>query len=138
VGLASVASVAHFLGPGRHAFNNPVFSFVGFRSASEPHMELHSKHRLFVQRGQVALALCDVEPLILEPGLHSFNNSRFSYHGTFPATAPYLHVGSMHRIFCPAGSVALIIDNGVGCIEEATGVHIYSSATFEFAGLKSR
>ena len=29
VGLASVASVAHFLGPGRHAFNNNVFSFIG-------------------------------------------------------------------------------------------------------------
>jgi regulator of protease activity HflC (stomatin/prohibitin superfamily) len=136
VGLASVASVAHFLGPGRHAFNNPVFSFVGFKAATDPHVVLHSKHRIYVPRGQLALATLDVEPLMLQPGVHNYDSPRFTFLRLAAATEPYLAVGSKHRLFLPAGSVALVIDDGRGAIVEEAGVSEYNSPTFEFKGMR--
>ena len=134
VGLAAVASVAHFLGPGRHAFNNASFSFFGFKDATDPHISLHSKHRIYVPRGRLALVMLDVEPLMLEPGLHNFDAPRFLFKEMALATAPYLFVGSMHRLFVPAGAIAQVIDGGVGQLLETPGVHIFNSATFEFKG----
>jgi len=136
VGLAAVASVAHFLGPGRHAFNNATFSFFGFKNATDPHISLHSKHRIYVPRGRLALVLLDVEPLMLESGLHNFDAPRFVFKQMAEATEPYLFVGSMHRIFVAAGQIALVVDGGVGSLVEEPGVHIFNSATFEFKGTK--
>jgi hypothetical protein len=112
------------------------FTFVGFRAASLPHIELHSKHRIYVPRGQLALALRDVEPLMLEPGLHNVDCPRFTFVGLRSATEPYLNVGSMHRVFVAAGSVALVLNEGVGEILEETGVRTFDSALFEFKGLR--
>ena len=134
VGLAAVASVAHFLGPGRHAFNNATFSFFGFKDATVPHISLHSKHRIYVPRGRLALVLLDVEPLMLEPGLHNFDAPRFLFKEMALATTPYLFVGSMHRIFIPAGSIAQVINGGVGQLIDSPGVQLFNSPTFEFKG----
>ena len=41
-----MANVAHFLGPGRHVFNTPAFTFKGFKNASTDYVNLHSKHRV--------------------------------------------------------------------------------------------
>ena len=95
---------------------------------------MHSKHRIYVPRGRLALVLLDVEPLMLEPGLHNFDAPRFLFKEMALATAPYLFIGSMHRIFIPAGAIAQIIDGGVGQLIETPGVQVFNSATFEFKG----
>ena len=44
----------------------------------------------------------------------------------------YLNVGSLHRLFVSSGSVALVINDGVGAIIDQSGETIFNSATFEY------
>ena len=40
-----VGPTAHFLEPGRHIINNPMFSFMGFRQSTDEIISVGSKHR---------------------------------------------------------------------------------------------
>ena len=132
VGLCSVANTAHFLGPGRHVFNTPAFTFRGVVSAITDYITLHSKHRVFVPNGKLALISVEGSPQILEPGLHNFDASRFYWGGLQDATAPYLAVGSLHRLFVTAGRVACYTLAGVGTVLSEPGVRLIDSPTFLF------
>ena len=79
VGLCSVGPIAHFLGPGSHLYNNPVFAFVGLWSASEPYISLYSKHRIYVPRGQVADVTVKEEEMTLKQGVHNFDTEHLIY-----------------------------------------------------------
>jgi len=132
VGLCSVANTAHFLGPGRHVFNTPAFTFRGVVSAATDYISLHSKHRAFVPNGKLALVSVEGSPQILEPGLHNFDASRFWWGGLHDATAPHLSVGSLHRLFVTAGRVACFTHEGVGTVLSEPGVRFIDSPTFLF------
>jgi len=84
------------------------------------------------------LALVSVEghPLMLEVGVHNFDAARFSFKEMADSTSHYLFIGSLHRIYLPAGSIALIQDGGRGQLIEKPGVHVFDSTTFEFKGIK--
>ena len=124
------------MGPGSHVYNNPVFSFVGFWSSSEPYISLHSKHRIYVPRGFIALVTVEGEPLILEQGVHNFDAERFFYKQMADATEPYLVILTLHRLFLPEGQIALVAENGKGRLVETPGVHVFDSPTFEYKGMK--
>ena len=101
-------------------------------SAITDYITLHSKHRVFVPNGKLALISVEGSPQILEPGLHNFDASRFYWGGLQDATAPYLAVGSLHRLFVTAGRVACYTLAGVGTVLSEPGVRLIDSPTFLF------
>ena len=134
IGLCTKNGRPVLLKEGQHYINDALFNYVGDAALTDNQIQVGTAH-IYVPRGKLALATLDVEPLMLEAGLHNYDNPRFGFKQMADATEPYLFVGSLHRLFMPAGSVALVVDEGVGSIVETTGVRFFNSATFEFKGL---
>ena len=136
IGLAIIAGEGHILSPGRHIFNDPVFQFIGFKDSTEPHIGLHSKHRLYVPKGQIALVAVDGQPHMLENGVYCFDAAAFVYKQTADAKTPYLFIHTLHRMYLPEGQIALVMYDGRGELIETPGVHVIDSPTFELKGFE--
>jgi len=87
-----------------------------------------------VRRGQLGLAMENGKPVLLQEGLHVYNNPLFSFVEFKPVDALHVQHMSYHVVRVPRGSFGMITEQARAKLLPE-GTHAVNNAVFEYKGL---
>jgi len=127
----------HIVGPGRWSvkWNHRLFTSWGARkSLREDLISVGTFTMIRVRRGQLGLAIENGKPVLLQEGLHVYNNPLFSFSEFKPVDAQHVQHISYHVVRVPRGAFGKIKEqNRSKLLPE--GTHTVNNAVFEYIGL---
>jgi len=125
------------VGPGRWSikWNHLLFTSWGPRkSVRDDLISVSNFTMVRVRRGQLGLAVENGKPVLLQEGLHVYNNPLFSFVEFKGVDAQHVSHISYHVVRVPRGSFGKIKEqNRVKLLPE--GTHTVNNAVFEYCGL---
>lgn len=133
-GLIRRNGVPAVLLPGRHVINDPLVTWVGFVSMTDPHIQHGTIHIITVPGDQIGLCNVEGDGFFLGPGKHKVNHPRFVFVGMRPCTDEHVSVGRRHRIVVPAGRIGLGWEQGEAVVLEPGKIYEVNSPMFSYAG----
>ena len=122
VGLSMNSGRPELLGPGWHCLLSPL------RTCSK---QVPVTENIFhgtigvvtVTEGRLGFATDQGKPLLLGPGLHTWNSPTLVYHGDHDLSQPIVRIGPYTLVIVRAGSVAVCYDDGALDVRSA-GFHV--------------
>lgn len=101
------------LGQGHHLFDSPTFQYMGTCSLSDKLITHGALHLVKVNKGEVAVAWMNNEPMLIEnPGYYSFNDQTFTFVRHQPVSDKIIALGAKKIVNVGKGEVALSNNHG--------------------------
>lgn len=132
-GLATRSGKPLILQPGRHALNDPLFSYLTSVNVSQPLIEHSTIKIITIPVGKLGLCMVKGVGHFLEPGRHFLNNPNLTFIKMVPMTQEYTNVGAKHRIIISDGKIGLAWEQGKPRILEHGQVYMIDSPNFKYA-----
>mmetsp|Transcript_68680 Transcript_68680/g.159250 ORF Transcript_68680/g.159250 Transcript_68680/m.159250 type:complete len:732 (-) Transcript_68680:133-2328(-) len=125
------------VGPGRYSikFWRRIYAKWGRKeSMQKDHFTDQAFTFVRVQRGKLGLAMENGKPVLLQEGLHVYNNPLFSFSSFVSVDEEHVRHGSYHVLRVPRGSFGMITEQARAKLLPE-GTHAVDNPVFEYKGL---
>lgn len=126
-----------FSDPGIYEYDDPKFIFVKFEQVNEKFINLGSRTRLVINKGEIGLAFVDNNPVFIEePGIHDYDNPNFIFKKVVSSNEKQIILGSKMKVIVYDGEVGVSYNKGKLCILQPD-TYIFNTNDLTFTGFIS-